>query len=113
MINMSRRKDQDGQRTPDLLTGTWNLDLESLFSDSTGEAKCVMRGKGRAKANLWVSLFSTYQVGGHLLSLWGRRTGDRIMISFPPGLSFPNGKSGPRKVFIELVTLWKIIANSQ
>lgn len=35
MINMPVRKDQDGQRTPDLLTGTWNLDLESLLSDSS------------------------------------------------------------------------------
>lgn len=37
MINMPRRKDQNGQRTPDLLAaGTWNLDLEPLLSDSTG-----------------------------------------------------------------------------
>lgn len=113
MINMPVRKDQDGQRTPDLLTGTWNLDLESLLSDSVGYAKHMMRGKGRAKANLWVSLFYTHQGGGHLLFLWGRGIWDRIMISFPPGLSSPNGKSSLRKVFIELVALWKIIANSQ
>lgn len=73
----------------------------------------MMRGKGRTKANLWVPLFYTHQVDGHLLSLWGRGTENRIMTSFPPGLSFPSGKSVLRKVFIELVALWKIIANSQ
>lgn len=73
----------------------------------------MMRGKGRAKANLWVPLFSTHQVGGHLRSLWDRETGDRIMTSFPSGLSFPNAKSGVRKAFTELVALWKIRASSQ
>lgn len=113
MIHMPIRKDHDGHRTPDLLPGTWDLDSESLLSDSNGEARHAMRGKGRATASLWVPLFYTHQVGGHLLSLWGRGTGNRIMTSFPPGISFPNGKSGLRKVFIELVALWKIIANSQ
>lgn len=37
MINMPIRKDQDGQ-TPDGLLGTWNLDSESLLSDTNGEA---------------------------------------------------------------------------
>ena len=36
---MPLRKGQDGHGTPDLLTGTCNLDLESLLSESDGEAR--------------------------------------------------------------------------
>lgn len=80
---MPIRKDQNGQGTPDLLTGIWKLDLEFLPSDVNGKAMLVMRGESRAKANLLIHLVHAHRVGGHLLSLWGRGTGDRILTSFP------------------------------
>lgn len=83
MIKMPIRKNQKGQGTSDLLTGVWKLDLEFFPSDANCKAMLVMRGESRAKANFLMPLVHTHQVGGHLISLWHRGTGERIMTSFP------------------------------